>query len=83
MTRTSTTKIRVLAVERLLQSGRKFTMKEIQRWLEVEYDIKVDKKAIYDDIYALNMFMPIEATSGWRGGFQVVDVLKRCDEYEE
>lgn len=83
MAKTSPTKIRVLVIERMLKKGKRITVKEIQRELEDKYDIMADKKTIYDDIYALNMFMPIESTPGCHGGFQVVDVLKRCDEYEE
>lgn len=80
MAKTSPTKIRVLAIERMLAGGRKMKVEEIQRELEQRYEIQVDRKAIFDDIAALNMFIPIESTRGPAGGFQRVDVLARCKE---
>ena len=78
MARTSPTKIRVLAIERMLANGRRMSTAEIQQELERKYDIRAEKKTIYDDIIALNMFVPIESTPGPGGGFQIVDVLARC-----
>ena len=78
MAKTSPTKIRVLAIERMLANGQKFTTEEIQRVLEQKYEIYADRKTIFDDIAALNMFVPIESTRGPAGGFQRVDVLSRC-----
>lgn len=80
MARTSPTKIRILAIERMLAGGRKMNVEEIQQVLEQKYDIYVDRKTIFDDIRALDMFMPIESTRGPAGGFQRVDVLARCKE---
>jgi predicted DNA-binding transcriptional regulator YafY len=78
MAKTSPTKIRILAIERMLAGGRKMKVKEIQRELERKYEIYANKEAIFDDIAALNMFIPIESTRGPAGGFQRVDVLARC-----
>ena len=78
MANTSPTKIRVLAIERMLATGQKMKCKEIQQELERKYEIYADRKTIYDDIIALNMFVPIESTPGQDGGFQRVDVLGRC-----
>jgi predicted DNA-binding transcriptional regulator YafY len=78
MAKTSPTKIRVLAIERMLAGGRKMNVEEIQQALEQKYDIYADRKTIFDDIRALDMFMPIESKPGNNGGFQRVDVLARC-----
>lgn len=78
MARTSPTKIRILAIERMLNSGRKLKCEEIQQVLEQKYEIYADRKTIFSDIAAINMFTPIESTRGNGGGFQRVDVLARC-----
>jgi predicted DNA-binding transcriptional regulator YafY len=80
MAKTSPTKIRILAIERMLAGGRRMKVKEIQRELERKYEIYANREAIFDDIAALNMFMPIESTRGPAGGFQRVNVLARCKE---
>ena len=68
-------KIRVLAIERMLQEGRKITAGEIQKRLELQYDIRVSQKTIYNDIYAVDRFIPIECTNGFGGGFKKCEVL--------
>ena len=80
MARTSPAKIRILVIERMLASGRRLKCEEIQQELERKHEIYADRKTIYDDIIALNMFMPIESYPGPGGGFQRVDVLARCKE---
>ena len=49
---------RILAVERILNDHPQ-TVREISQRLEREYDIKCDRKVIYQDIYALSRYMPI------------------------
>lgn len=66
-------KIRVLAIERMLEEGRRITAQEIQRRLELQYDMQVSRKTIYDDIYAIDRFIPLDVHSGNGGGF------KKCD----
>lgn len=78
MARTSPTKIRVLAIERMLANGQRLKCEEIQQVLEQKYEIYADRKTIYDDIAALDRFIPIESYPGQHGGFQRVDVLARC-----
>jgi predicted DNA-binding transcriptional regulator YafY len=65
-------KIRLLAVERILQSGRKMSASQICAELMRKYDIKADKKTIYSDILAVNMFVPTEVYYGRNGGTVVV-----------
>ena len=69
-------KIRVLAIERMLDEGSKITAKEIQQRLDQKYDIQASKLTIYRDICAIDRFMPIKATAGFNGGFKKYDVLE-------
>lgn len=73
-------KIRVLAVAMMLRTGERMTTSKILRNLSAKYGITADRKTIYDDIYAINRFVPIESTPGRGGGYQVVDVLGRCND---
>lgn len=72
-------KIRVLAVYRLLDTGRKFTAAEIKNYLFNRYDIDCDIKTVYSDICAVDKFIPIESLKGWNGGFRKIDFTKRED----
>jgi predicted DNA-binding transcriptional regulator YafY len=78
MTKSHDTGVRILAIERMLASGRKMKLKEIQQELAQKYEIYAHRDTIRGDIYTLNLFMPIESTSGNNGGYQRVDVLARC-----
>ena len=69
-------KIRVLAIERMLNEGRKVTAREIQQRLDRQHDIQVSCLTIYRDICAIDRFMPIEVTHGYGGGFKKYDVLE-------
>lgn len=69
-------KIRVLAIERILLEGRKITATEIQQRLNLHYDIKASLKTIYNDIYAIDRFMPLDVTTGFGGGFKLCDPLE-------
>lgn len=80
--KTDTTKIRLLAVERIILRGEKITIQQILRELDLKYDIQADRKSIMSDIYAINRFVPIESSGGKTGGYQVVDVLGRCEDGE-
>ncbi len=53
-------KNRVLAIERMFLRKRPLTVPQIIRKLDLEYDIQVNRKTIYDDIAVLTMFMPID-----------------------
>jgi predicted DNA-binding transcriptional regulator YafY len=73
MPKRETDKIRLLAVERIVARGKKVTSAQILRELEVRYDILADRKTIYADLQAIDRFMPLEVTSGPRGGFKMID----------
>lgn len=76
-----TTKVRVLAIYLMLQSGRRITTREILRHLDLRYDIQVDRKTIYSDIYAINQIMPIDVRCGGTGGgYQKYDVLRMVED---
>ena len=78
--KTDSIKIRILAVERILLRGERVTTSQIMRELDLKYDIQVDRKTIYSDIYAINRFIPIQSDPGKYGGHKMVDVLGRCDD---
>ena len=64
------TKIRVLAVAKMINEGRRITASEILRRLELQYDIQAERKTIYGDIYAIDRFVPIDVKAGKNGGYQ-------------
>ena len=73
-------KIRVLAIERMLNEGRKITAPEILRRLELQYDIKTTLKTIRRDICDIDRFIPIKVTQGYGGGYQKYNVLEELEE---
>lgn len=73
-------KIRVLAIERMLSEGRKITATEIQRRLDLQYDIQVNRRTIYSDIYAIDRFMPIEVVTGRNGGYKKCNLLEEMED---
>ena len=66
-------KIRVLAIAKMINEGRRLKSSEILRRLELQYDIKVDRRTIYSDMYAIDRIMPIDVMPGRNGGY------KKCD----
>lgn len=50
---------RLLAIERMFQTGKALTVREILRRLELEYDVVAERKSVYADIAELTMFMNI------------------------
>ena len=80
MVNTENSRVRVIAVYRILQRGRKVTTAQIMRELETRYGITCNRQTICDDVSAINLFIPIETTYGCYGGYQVVDVIGRCED---
>ena len=78
--KTDSTKIRLLAVERMILRGELITVNQIIRELDLKYDIQVGRKTIYSDIIAIDRFVPIECYYGKNGGYKMVDVLGRCED---
>ena len=66
-------KIRVLAIAIMLNEGRKLTVTDILRRLDLKYDIHADRKTIYSDIHAIDKLIPIESTTGRNGGYKKID----------
>lgn len=73
-------KIRVLAIERIMNDGQKHTEKDIRRILYLRYGIYADRKTIYSDICAIDRFMPIRHITGRKGGFIKHNVLGETEE---
>lgn len=69
-------KIRVLAVERIMMENRKWTADEIRRRLRAQYDIEASRHAIYSDLRAIDRFVPLEAVEGRNGGYRKFDFNK-------
>jgi hypothetical protein len=67
-------KIRVLAVERTLSYDRRITAKQIKRILDQKYDIQASTKSIYDDLIAIDRFVPLDVKSGYGGGYKMIDL---------
>ena len=73
-------KIRVLAIERIMSDGCMHNEKEIRRILQLQYGIYADRKTIYSDICAIDRFMPIRSKTGANGGFIKHDVLGEIED---
>ena len=66
-------KVRILAVYHIILQRPKISAPEIIRILDLKYDIRCDRKTIYDDIRAIDRFLPIKPTCGMYGGFEKWD----------
>lgn len=73
MAKRDDSKIRILAVERMLRTDRYINATEIAERLEKRYDIRVNKKTIYSDLYAIDRIIPLEFKQGRGGGVRVLD----------
>ena len=62
-------KVRVLAIARMLDEGRRITSNEILGRLAAQYGITADRKTIYSDICAIDRIMPIDVKTGKNGGY--------------
>ena len=69
------TKIRVIAVYRIIARGKPTTAKEIACELEDKFGITCDRKTIYSDIAAIDRFIPVKVVPGRNGGYSLWDVL--------
>ena len=75
------TKVRVLAVYRILSNSRAvISSSEIMLELKSRYGITADRKTIFSDVAAINRFMPVRTVAGRYGGFAPWDVLGECDD---
>lgn len=66
-------KIRLIAVYRMIESGQRMTTGKILRRLDAWYGITADRKTIYDDLRAIDRFIPLDMRSGAGGGVQKYD----------
>lgn len=63
-------KIRVLAIAKMLEEGKIISASEIIRRLDLQYDIQVYRKTIYSDICSIDRVMPVETFIGRYGGYK-------------
>ncbi len=73
-------KIRVLAIALMLKDGQTISTSQILRKLKLQYDMTVNRKTIYADMYAINRIIPIEVVPGCHGGYRLMDVLGGCED---
>ena len=78
MTKRDDSKIRLIAVYRMMESGEKLTSTQIIGRLKSQFDIEVDRKTIYSDLIAIDRFIPLRVYGGHNGGAQKYDVLGGC-----
>lgn len=78
MAKRDDSKIRLIAVYRMVESGEKLTSTQIISQLKNQFDIEVDRKTIYSDLMAIDRFIPLQVKGGCNGGAQKYDVLGGC-----
>jgi predicted DNA-binding transcriptional regulator YafY len=76
-TNKETSKIRIIAIYRMVVGEKKITAGEIMRRLQSHYGITVDRKTIYSDMAAIDRFIPLEITKGIGGGYSKIDFWGR------
>lgn len=64
--------MRILAIERMLSEDRYITAPEIVKKLDLEYDIQCQRQVVYNDMYAIDRFVPLEMKVGKNGGFRIM-----------
>ena len=65
-------RMRILAIERMLSEDRYITAPEIVKKLDLEYDIQCQRQVVYNDMYAIDRFVPLEMKVGKNGGFRIM-----------
>ena len=63
-------KVRVLAVAKMMNEGNKLTVDDIRDRLELEYGIEASRVVVYSDLLAVEKFIPLESKTGPNGGYQ-------------
>ena len=75
MAKRDDSKIRLIAVYRMMENGEKLTSTQIINRLKSQFDIEADRRTIYSDLMAIDRFTPLLVESGCNGGAQKYDVL--------
>ena len=65
-------RMRILAIERMLSTEKYITAPEIVRRLDREYDIQCHRQVVYNDMYTIDRFIPLEMKAGKNGGFRIL-----------
>ena len=71
-------KTRIALFVRILSSGIKFNCRELQDIVKNRLVYTVDRKTVSRDMDAISRVIPIEVTRGRYGGYQMIDVRRRC-----
>ena len=78
MAKGNDSKIRLIAVYRMMESGENLTSTQILNRLKSQFDIEADRKTIYSDLMAIDRFIPLQVDGGCNGGAHKYDVLGGC-----
>jgi hypothetical protein len=78
MAKRENSKIRLIAVYRMMESGEKLSSSKIISRLKSQFDIEADRKTIYSDLMAIDRFIALQVGGGCNGGAQKYDVLGGC-----
>lgn len=65
-------KVRILLIERMLSKEKFLSARDIARKLEKQYDIRVDRKTIMDDLMEIDRLIPLEVKTGRYGGYRIM-----------
>lgn len=77
MSRSKGSKRRLLLIGQMFQSGEPLNSTEIVRRLKQEHGLEIERKALYDDIAELGMFLPIDYIPGKRSYQLIEDPRKK------
>ena len=59
--KSSETKIRLLATEKLLRDNPQgMTLKQIVAYLDLQFNISVERKTVYDDVHCLTLLYDVQ-----------------------
>ena len=75
MAKRDDSKIRLIAIYRMIESGEKLTSTQIINMLERQFDIKASRKTIYSDLMAIDRFIPLQSGLGRSGGSKKYDAF--------
>jgi hypothetical protein len=56
----------------MLREDKYITAPEIVKKLDLEYDIQCHRQVVYNDMYAIDRFLPLEMKAGKNGGFRIM-----------
>ena len=69
-------KFRILAIERILLAYKEISTRDIMKILYMRWGIQCDRKTIYQDMAAINRFIPLDVACGRHGKWKIVDIME-------